>query len=183
MFAFAFKNAQRAAELEEGAAKLFSLAIKEVTGGEYCHVECWLSGPSARAVCSAAREPDGITTQTLDLSDRGLWSVIEIPSNALLDLSAYWFARGSNGKKYDAEGIVGIGTGSAVHEESQRFCSEYAAEMAREVFDLPLFRTACSGSKRWMFAPSGPAHRFDNGEIRYGLRDVLIEAGGLKEWN
>lgn len=176
MFAFAFKNAEEAAKRENEAGKLFSLGIKRVTGGDYSHVECWLSGTAANAVCSASREPSGISAQTLDLSDRALWSVIEVPSSTFLDLSAWWFSKGSEGKRYDAAGIVGIGTGVGLHDSSQRFCSEYAVEIAQAVFLLP----AVSRIPRWMVAPSGPEHDFGDGRVRYGLRDLLLGAG-LKE--
>src|SRR5579862_4320283 len=169
----AFKNGQRAAEIESGAARFFSREIMRVTGGDWSHVECWLSGPREKALCSASREPGGISFQTLDLTDKSLWSIIGIPTTPEQDLAIEWFCKGSDGKRYDAEGIVGIGTGTAVHDSAQRFCSEYAAEIGTAVLDIPCLR----GILRWMVAPSGPEHKFGNGQIRYGLRDLLVAAG------
>lgn len=173
MFAFAFKNGKRAAELETGVGKLIDEEVCRVTGGEYSHVECWLSGPVSQAVCSASRPPDGIGFETIDLGDRSLWSIVEIPSSAFLDLSAYWFSKGSDGKRYDAEGIIGIGTGTGIHDRAQRFCSEYAAEIGDQIFGLKCLKDI----QRWMVAPSGLNVSFGNGRRRVGLRDLLLAAG------
>lgn len=173
MFAFAFKNGRRAAQLETGISHAFSLAICDDTCGDFSHVECWHEGPITAAVCSASREPDGISFRTIDLSDRSLWSIIEIPSSATLDLLAYYFAKGSAGKKYDGIGILRIGTGIGTHDPSQRFCSEYASELGATVFQPDCLK----GADFSLFAPSGPSHRFLNGLVRRGLRDTLLAAG------
>lgn len=163
----AFKNGVVAAEYEDAVAAAFSRSIINVTRGKYSHVEVILLGELNNAVTFASVEPDGCRYATLNLTvSPGLWSVLEWPTTPEQDLAVNYFCAGSDGKRYDSLGIVGIGTGDGVHDTSKRFCSEFAIEACQKCVSL------FAGKVRWMAAPSG----YNNGQ-RFGLFELCIETG------
>jgi len=148
--AFAFKVAQRAAELASNPLEAaFSLAIARFTGGKFSHVECWFEGPITAARCYSAREPHGTSIETIDLSDTSLWELISVATTRDEDLLVKGFCLGACGRPYDAAGILGIGSNLNIHIPWDRFCSEANFEVPHTLFG---FRPTIEPRK---VAPSG----------------------------
>jgi hypothetical protein len=130
----AFKNAAMAVKLATNLpTKIFSEGIARVTGGEFSHVEIWLSGPKSAARCFAAREPDGTGFTTLDLSDATLWTLVDIPdSDPSLECEQhedYAWCQGRVGRPYNFPGIVAIELGKPFTAPGMDFCSQCALEI------------------------------------------------------
>jgi hypothetical protein len=152
---------------------LYSNLIRDVTGGEFGHVELILSGTPEKALCYSSRESPaageraGTDITTLDLSDELIWKLLEMPV-MLGTENLYWFCRGSSGRPYDYIGIAGIGTDlSHLHVGAARFCSNECTNTLQQVVAL------WPGINPWMVAPSG----FQNQHGRYGLYEMCVSAG------
>jgi hypothetical protein len=153
--AYAFKNAAEAARLAPNALEReFSLAIARFTGGPYSHVEAWIWGPITQAVCYSAREPRGTSIEVLDLSNTALWTIVQVVTTREEDQQLLGYAKGGQGRPYDAFGILGIGSDSNLHVEWDRFCSEECFAMGRDVVS-GLKGVFLPAIPRWKVAPSG----------------------------
>lgn len=165
MSALAFKIAARAAELDNGPGRIFSLAIAEKTGSPFSHVEFWIDGPLTQARCFSSREPLGSGWAILDLSDKSLWTIVPLPDWSDQDrLKVEYFCRGSEGRDYDKSGIIGIDLDTGWHDNSDRFCSEQCMDIGQRCLgwrtDIP----------RWMVAPG-----WTKGGNRYGLFELATQ--------
>jgi hypothetical protein len=132
---YAFKNAARSAQIDgAGAGRLFDEAIARWTGGQYCHVETWLSGAINAARCYSARQPCGTGFDTIDLSDCALWRVVRVDTDPYEEAKALGYAIGGEGRPYNMAGIIGIGTDSKISIPWDRFCSQECFRLGTELF-------------------------------------------------
>ena len=119
MISLAFKNADK-------AGGFFSKAIKWKTGGPFSHVELWLSGTIYNAHCFSSREPKGTGFTQLDLRDKDLWTIVDLPGLTPAqehDINVWCVGCGK--KEYDFLGILGfVWPFGEVHDDSDLFCSE-----------------------------------------------------------
>lgn len=162
MICLAFKSAAL-------AGGLFSEAIAKHTGGQFSHVEMWLSGPLNAAMCFSSREPFGTSFKVIDLSEqvngKCLWTMLALKVATEQEKDAFWFCMGSKGRDYDSMGIIGIGLGTGVHDSSDRFCSEMVWDVGQNVFGWD------PSIDRWMVAPDG--HPVNG----YGLHELIATRG------
>lgn len=157
------------------ASGWYGRAIHEVTGGEFGHVELWLSGPQDKALCYSSREtapPGGATGSslaTLDLTDPKVWQIVPLPMQSIVsEEELLWFCKGSTGRPYDYIGIAGIGTDlSKLHIGYARFCSDECCNALQQCFGL------WPGINPSLVAPSGFAGQKD----RYGLYELAVALG------
>ncbi len=154
---------------------IYSKAIKDLTGGEFSHVELWLYGPRDTAQCYSSREsaPVGYSPGTeianLDLSDAALWEIVPLELTTEQEARLYWFCRGSSGRPYDYLGIAGIGVDlSHLHVGCARFCSNEVVNVLQQTCGL------WPGVSPWMVAPSG----FQGKKDRYGLFEMASKLDG-----
>lgn len=157
MIALAFKYAN----LDD----FLSRTIKERTGGQFSHVELWLSGEGKSAVCYSSRG-NGTSLEVIDITDPKIWNVVPVQSfSPLKEDELLWFCKGSSGRAYDAIGLVGIGWDlPVVHDPYDRFCSEACFEALQSVGGLFL-----NIGPRWMVAPSG------HPKGGFGLFEMIID--------
>lgn len=172
-FAYAFKDAAETARLEGFLAAAVALEIARVTRGRFSHVECWIAGPLNHAMCFSSREPVGTSIEFIDLSDAKLWTVVPVATTPEQDELIFGFCLGSSGRMYDLLGILGIGTGSELHNPFDRFCSESGFELGKLCVNL-FHAPANADIRRWDVAPSGPTVP----GVRWGLYELLTDAHG-----
>ena len=166
--AFAFKNAQRAAQLESAMGSALDLEIARFTEGRFCHVEAWIRGPITAAVCFSSRQPHGTYFETIDLSDTSLWEIVTVSTTDMEDAEVMGFCIGCSGRKYDTYGILGIGLVSTLHDPFDRICSEVCYQIPSDVLHRPF----PPGIERWQVAPSGitvPGKRYGFYELLKGV--------------
>jgi hypothetical protein len=171
VFAYAFKNAARSAELDgAGLGRVFDDAIARVTGGKYCHVEAWLSGSINSAVCYSARQPSGTAIAIIDLSDDYLWRIVPVTVSQQESDELYGYAVGGSGRPYNMAGIVGIGTDTKISVPWERFCSQECMLMGQKLI----------GALRWL-KDVDAAHVAPSGSVKggYGFYELLTGAQKL----
>lgn len=167
---FAFKIAARAGQIGALLDRELDLEIARITGGLYCHVEAWIDGPVSAALCFSSRQPIGTYFATLDLTDKTLWRIVNVPTTPMEDAAIMGFCVGTSGRRYDTFGILGIGLSTTVHDPYDRICSETCFEIAADVLHrMP------PGIERWQVAPSGLTC---TGK-RYGFFELLTALPGV----
>lgn len=144
----------------------FSQAISKITGGKYSHVELWLSGPQDKALCYSSREPSGTDFATLDLTDPTLWTVLAIPTTPEQDNNLLWYCKGSRGRPYDFQDILGQALKNHHFNIGfARVCSEEVSTVLQNVLNI------LTQYNPGMISPSG--HPADT--IRLSLYDLLTK--------
>jgi hypothetical protein len=166
----AFKRAATAAEREGDAAKIFSLGIAKVTGGEFSHVEAVLDrNDNGSYRCFSAREPDGTNFADIDLSDASLWAVVNLPTSPSQNERILAWCQGRRGRRYNFSGIEGILLGRAITDSHDDFCSQCCTELLQDNLGL------WTGLPPYWVAPSG----WRNDPRRRGLFELV---SGTQSW-
>jgi hypothetical protein len=169
---FAFKDAAVAATRESFAGRLFAEGIAHVTGGNFSHVELWLSGPLNAAYCFSSREPAGTQFTTLDLTDTSLWTIVAAPAALLYEQVLFW-CKGREGRRYNFLGLDGIAIGTPITDPHDDFCSQCQFELLQDCLGI------WQGSRSYWIAPSG----FGRDGKRFGFYELLTgdqTIGGYK---
>lgn len=151
----------------------YSQGIYLRTGGQFSHVELVFNPEDGfdKALCYSSREPDGTSFQTLDLTDKTLWTVVPLTNitDPHLMEQCMWYCKGSADRAYDWAGICGIGIDKTnMHWSEARFCSEEVLIVLQEVFGM------FPGLAPWRVAPSGFNHVTD-GSL-HGLYELVTGA-------
>jgi hypothetical protein len=133
MLVYAFKNAKVSIQRGDEVGKLMDEMIVRVTGGVYCHVEAWLSGPQNAAECYSARSPEGTSIKIIDLTDASLWTTVSVDTTPEEDRALYGYAVGSKDRPYNFPGLIGIGTDTPITMPWARFCSQECFKMGIEL--------------------------------------------------
>lgn len=154
----AFKVESEAIKTTTGLSNFFEKAITRVTGGKYCHVEIWLSGPRNSALCHASREPEGTSNKIVDLSDP-LFDIVDLPLSITANRQYFaglvnGWSLGDSGRRYGILTIGGIALQLAnlTHLDSNdRICSEDAFLFCRDIIGLQFPKEVIPG----MVTPDG----------------------------
>lgn len=164
----AFKNALVAGLMQGPIHGEFSRLIRDVTGGEYSHVQMWLDGPRNAARCFSAFEPDGTRFQVDDLTDAALWTIVDMDPataatpNATADNA---WCKGRCTRRYNFLGIVGSLFEGPLTDKYDDFCSQCCFEFLQDMRGLfPLVNSVT-------VAPSSGKPK------RVGLFQLVIAAG------
>lgn len=172
----AFKNAAHAAAVAANPLeKLFSLEIARVTGGPFSHVEMWLDGRITAARCFSSREPGGTQFATIDLSDAGLWTMVDIPyppiwtDRGACDAADFAWCQGRENRRYNFVGIMAIEFGGAITSPHDDFCSQCCFEFLQDR------RGMLKWARTDWIAPSG----FGKDGKRWGLYELVTCAQKL----